>query len=114
MAWLRPRARADKAIISKREEIIEIGLKKPLTFSVRRVVVYHAACSMQHGQRIAHQPLNLLRQAGFEVLEVPGSHRVCRADVAWPCPGALADRATEGSPTTSDASRRQAVSPAQQ
>ena len=33
-------------------------------------VVYHSACSMQHGQRIIHQPLDLLRSAGFEVREV--------------------------------------------
>jgi len=29
-----------------------------------------SACSMQHGQRIIHQPLDLLRSAGFEVREV--------------------------------------------
>jgi len=41
------------------------------------LVVYHSACSMQHGQRIIHQPLDLLRNAGFEVLEVPDGFMCC-------------------------------------
>jgi glycolate oxidase iron-sulfur subunit len=40
-------------------------------------VVYHSACSMQHGQRIVRQPLDLLRTAGFEVLEVPDGFMCC-------------------------------------
>jgi glycolate oxidase iron-sulfur subunit len=40
-------------------------------------VAYHAACSMQHGQRIVHQPLELLRRAGFNVLEVPDGFMCC-------------------------------------
>jgi glycolate oxidase iron-sulfur subunit len=40
-------------------------------------VAYHSACSMQHGQRITAEPLVLLRNAGFTVLEVPESHICC-------------------------------------
>ena len=40
-------------------------------------VAYHSACSMQHGQRIVHQPLELLRRAGFSVLEVPDGFMCC-------------------------------------
>jgi glycolate oxidase iron-sulfur subunit len=40
-------------------------------------VVYHAACSMQHGQHIVHQPIDLLRAAGYEVIEPPDSFMCC-------------------------------------
>jgi glycolate oxidase iron-sulfur subunit len=40
-------------------------------------VAYHSACSMQHGQRIVHQPLELLRRVGFNVLEVPDGFMCC-------------------------------------
>ena len=32
-------------------------------------VAYHAACSLQHGQKITDAPKALLRRAGFEVVE---------------------------------------------
>ena len=40
-------------------------------------VAYHAACSLQHGQKVVAPPIQLLRQAGFEVLEVPEGHLCC-------------------------------------
>ena len=40
-------------------------------------VAYQSACSMQHGQRIVHQPLELLRRVGFSVLEVPDGFMCC-------------------------------------
>ena len=40
-------------------------------------VAYHSACSMQHGQQIREQPKALLRQAGFEVADVPEGHLCC-------------------------------------
>jgi len=40
-------------------------------------VAYHSACSMQHGQPIVHQPLELLRRVGFSVLEVPDGFMCC-------------------------------------
>jgi len=53
-----------------------LGLQPPQKHRGMRVV-YHSACSMQHGQRIVHEPLNLLRAAGFEVLEVPDGFMCC-------------------------------------
>jgi len=41
------------------------------------VIVYHSACSMQHGQKITDLPKNLLRAAGFEVREPKESHLCC-------------------------------------
>ncbi|KEP69779.1 2-hydroxy-acid oxidase [Thioclava dalianensis] len=40
-------------------------------------VAYHAACSLQHGQQIKAAPKDLLRQAGFEVVEPADSHLCC-------------------------------------
>ena len=40
-------------------------------------VAYHSACSMQHGQKITHPPRDLLRKAGFEVLEIGEGHLCC-------------------------------------
>jgi glycolate oxidase iron-sulfur subunit len=40
-------------------------------------VAYHSACSLQHGQRITIEPKQLLKRAGFEVLDVPEGHLCC-------------------------------------
>lgn len=40
-------------------------------------VAYHAACSLQHGQRILAEPKALLAEAGFTVLDVPEGHLCC-------------------------------------
>ena len=43
----------------------------------RMRIAYHAACSLQHGQRIRAEPKDLLRAAGFEVVEPRDSHLCC-------------------------------------
>ena len=40
-------------------------------------VAYHAACSLQHGQKIKTYPKDLLKKAGFEVVEPADSHLCC-------------------------------------
>lgn len=40
-------------------------------------VAYHAACSLQHGQQIKTYPKDLLKQAGFTVVEPIDSHLCC-------------------------------------
>ena len=40
-------------------------------------VAYQSPCSMQHGQKIDSQPLNLLQQAGFNVQEFPEKYMCC-------------------------------------
>ncbi|RMF37317.1 MAG: glycolate oxidase iron-sulfur subunit [Alphaproteobacteria bacterium] len=40
-------------------------------------VAYHAACSLQHGQKITEAPKALLRAAGFEVVEPENAHLCC-------------------------------------
>ena len=41
------------------------------------VVAYHAACSLQHGQRIVRQPKELLAKLGFVIKDVPDGHLCC-------------------------------------
>ncbi|TNF15597.1 MAG: glycolate oxidase iron-sulfur subunit, partial [Rhodobacteraceae bacterium] len=40
-------------------------------------VAYHAACSLQHGQQVKSAPKDLLKRAGFEVVEPADSHLCC-------------------------------------
>src|SRR6056297_2286747 len=40
-------------------------------------VAYHAACSLQHGQKIKSYPKDLLKRAGFSVVEPADSHLCC-------------------------------------
>ncbi|WP_112874743.1 glycolate oxidase subunit GlcF [Paracoccus endophyticus] len=40
-------------------------------------VAYHAACSLQHGQRIVAAPKSLLARAGFQVVTPADSHLCC-------------------------------------
>jgi len=40
-------------------------------------VAYQSACSLQHGQKIHHQPVALLRSCGFEVTEPRDPHLCC-------------------------------------
>ncbi|MGI9364232.1 MAG: glycolate oxidase subunit GlcF [Rhizobiaceae bacterium] len=40
-------------------------------------IAYHAACSLQHGQKITAAPKELLRNAGFTVKEPPEGHLCC-------------------------------------
>ncbi len=40
-------------------------------------VAYHAACSLQHGQKIVAQPRRLLEAAGFEVVTPVDAHLCC-------------------------------------
>jgi glycolate oxidase iron-sulfur subunit len=41
------------------------------------VIAYHSACSLQHGQKIAQLPKELLSKNGFVVKDVPESHLCC-------------------------------------
>ncbi len=54
-------------------ELGPIGATAPAPLAV----AYHAACSLQHGQRVLTQPKALLTAAGFAVREVPEGHLCC-------------------------------------
>ena len=40
-------------------------------------IAYHSACSMQHGQKIHEEPMNLIKKTGNEVLDIPDNHLCC-------------------------------------
>jgi glycolate oxidase iron-sulfur subunit len=40
-------------------------------------VAYHAACSLQHGQKVTREPKELLSNCGFIVKDVPEGHLCC-------------------------------------
>lgn len=41
------------------------------------VVAYHAACSLQHGQQIKTYPKDLLKRAGYTIVEPSDPHLCC-------------------------------------
>lgn len=53
------------------------GLDLKFSRPTGQVVAYHAACSMQHGQKITREPKSLLARAGFVVRDVPEGHLCC-------------------------------------
>jgi glycolate oxidase iron-sulfur subunit len=57
------------------ELLARIGLPQGAAKGLR--VAYHAACSLQHGQQIRSAPKDLLKRAGFEVIEPADSHLCC-------------------------------------
>jgi glycolate oxidase iron-sulfur subunit len=57
------------------ELMLEVGLANVSAPRLR--LAYHSACSMQHGQKVIEQPMKLLREAGFDVHEVPDGHLCC-------------------------------------
>ena len=74
-AWA-PRAQRIAALARDVSEIVaSLGLESasapPLT------VAYHAACSLQHGQRLASPPRDLLTRAGYRVVDPVEGHLCC-------------------------------------
>ncbi|MFV3074032.1 glycolate oxidase subunit GlcF [Niveispirillum fermenti] len=59
------------------EVLAQLGLPAGITPPRPLRVAYHAACSLQHGQRVKDAPRDLLRAAGFTVLDVPEGHICC-------------------------------------
>ncbi len=75
-------AYADKAarVSAATRDITEFVLSLPALKPVRttgQIVAYHSACSMQHGQKITDGPKRLLRDAGFQLRDVPEGHICC-------------------------------------
>ena len=57
------------------EVVTKLGLPHGAPKGIR--VAYHAACSLQHGQQIKTLPKDLLKRAGFTVVEPADSHLCC-------------------------------------
>ena len=73
---LADKAHAVAAIAMDVSEVL-MKLDLPETASRGVKVAYHAACSLQHGQKIKTFPKELLARAGFDVVEPRDSHLCC-------------------------------------
>ncbi|WP_299366821.1 glycolate oxidase subunit GlcF [uncultured Tateyamaria sp.] len=60
-------------------DISEVLMKLdlPAQASQDMTIAYHAACSLQHGQQIKTYPKDLLKRAGYTVVEPADSHLCC-------------------------------------
>jgi glycolate oxidase iron-sulfur subunit len=71
------RAKAVSALAKDITEFLAgIDIGAPTGWSDIRIA-YHSACSMQHGQRVNAEPRQLLRDAGFSVVEIAEGHICC-------------------------------------
>jgi glycolate oxidase iron-sulfur subunit len=75
-AYAEKAARVSRLTRDVCEFMAELGLKPAIRARAARVA-YHAACSLQHGQKIKSAPQELLRAAGFTVIEPPEAHLCC-------------------------------------
>jgi len=55
-------------------ESLKLNIKKK---NKKYKIAYHSACSMQHGQNIHSQPLELLSKTENDIMEIPESHLCC-------------------------------------
>jgi glycolate oxidase iron-sulfur subunit len=79
--------RTDRAYAAKAERISRLTLDiseylsrldlAPTRGGADLTVAYHAACSLQHGQKIGRAPKELLSKIGFVVKDVPEGHLCC-------------------------------------
>ena len=68
-------ARVSDLAMDVSEVLMKLDLPEGAPRGIR--VAYHAACSLQHGQKIKTFPKDLLKKAGFEVVEPADSHLCC-------------------------------------
>ncbi|MFY9970654.1 MAG: heterodisulfide reductase-related iron-sulfur binding cluster, partial [Roseiarcus sp.] len=68
-----------KRVASLAKDVSEVLPGLGLDYSPPRplVVAYHAACSLQHGQKLLDSPKSQLRRAGFDVRSIPEAHLCC-------------------------------------
>jgi len=68
-------ARISALALDVSELLVQLNL--PEGAKTDMTVAYHAACSLQHGQQIKTHPKDLLKRAGFTVVEPADSHLCC-------------------------------------
>ncbi len=80
--------RGDKEMKKKAKKISELTkditefLDKNIKLNFRQnekiyKIAYHSPCSMQHGQKVHQQPIDLIKRTGNEVLNIPEGHLCC-------------------------------------
>ena len=68
-------ARVSELAVDVSELLMKLEVPEGAAKGLR--VAYHAACSLQHGQKIKTHPKDLLKRAGFEVVEPADAHLCC-------------------------------------
>ena len=74
--WAEPAKRISERTRDITEVMTELGLGTA-TLQAPPALVYHSACSMQHGQQITEAPKRLLQDAGFPVSAPAEGHLCC-------------------------------------
>ena len=80
--------RGDKELKKKAKKISELTkdisefLDKDIKLDFKKKeknykIAYHSPCSMQHGQKVHQQPINLIEKTGNEVINIPEGHLCC-------------------------------------
>jgi len=75
-----PEREAAETVASKAADVSEFLTRigyAPTRPAPDLTVAYHAACSLQHGQKVTAEPKTLLRSAGFRVAEPKEPHLCC-------------------------------------
>ena len=78
-ATIRLSRRKPRASPRSARDVSEVAGALDLDFKAPRrlAVAYHAACSLQHAQKIVDAPRTLLKRAGFDVRPIPEAHLCC-------------------------------------
>ena len=66
-----------KDITEYLDENVKLNFTKSSKSEKKYKIAYHSACSMQHGQKIHKEPINLIKKTGNEVYEIPDGHICC-------------------------------------
>ena len=74
--WAERAAGISAKTVDVSEIMADLGISPPADPPGLRVA-YHAACSLQHGQKVTTAPKRLLADAGFEVVEPLEGHLCC-------------------------------------
>jgi len=59
------------------EENVKLNFIKNKKNDKEYKIAYHSACSMQHGQKIHKEPINLIKKTGNQVIDIPDGHICC-------------------------------------
>ena len=75
---LKKKAKKISELTKDISEYLDVNLKLEFKNSTEKYkIAYHSACSMQHGQNVHSQPINLIKKTGNEVLNIPEGHICC-------------------------------------
>ncbi len=75
--WSEPASKVAALSKDVSEVLSEMDLPLPVDNPRDLVVAYQSACSLQHGQKVTQEPVQLLKAAGYRVLEPQEKHLCC-------------------------------------